>query len=79
MDDKFSTMLSIILVPQILDLIIKKEKIGEDDALEAFYQSKTYSLLEKEESKLWHLSPLAIYTIWKEEKETGELVLPEGQ
>lgn len=79
MDEKFSAMLSIILVPQIMELIITKEKMDEDEALEAFYQSKTYELLSKEDSKLWHLSPLAIYTIWKEEQETGELVLPEGQ
>lgn len=72
-------MLNDILIPQIIDLIIQKEKMNEDEALEAFYQSKTYELLSIEESKLWHLSPLAIYTIWKEEQETGELVLPEGQ
>lgn len=79
MDGKFSSMLSIILVPQIMELIITKEGINEDEALETFYRSMTYDLLAKEDSKLWHLSPLAIYTIWKEEQETGELILPEGQ
>lgn len=79
MDERFNTLLSIILVPQIIDLIIQKEKMTEDGALEAFYQSKTYELLSNEESKLWHLSPLAVYFVWKNEKETGELVIPEGQ
>lgn len=79
MDEKFASMLGIIIVPQIIDIIIQNEKIKEEDALNAFYQSKTYNLLENEESKLWHLSPLAIYSIYKQEKETGELVLPEGQ
>lgn len=79
MDEKFASMLGVIIVPQIIDIIIQNEKIKEEDALNAFYQSKTYSLLENEESKLWHLSPLAIYSIYKQEKETGELVLPEGQ
>ena len=79
MDEKFSALLSVVLVPQIMELIINKEQINEDQALEAFYQSKTYDLLSKEESKLWHLSPLAIYFIWKEEQKTGELVIPEGQ
>ena len=79
MDEKFTSMLGVIIVPQIIDIIIQNEKIKEEDALNAFYQSKTYNLLENEESKLWHLSPLAIYSIYKQEKETGELDLPEGQ
>ena len=79
MDEKFSAMLSVILVPQIIDIIIKKEKMIEDEALVRFYLSKTYKLLSDEESKLWHYSPLTLYEIWKNEYETGELVLPEGQ
>lgn len=79
MDEKFSAMLSVILVPQIIDIIIKKEKMIEDEALVRFYLSKTYKLLSHEESKLWHYSPLTLYEIWKNEYKTGELVLPEGQ
>ncbi len=79
MDEKFSAMLSVILVPQIIDIIIKKEKMIEDEALVRFYLSKTYKLLSDEESKLWHYSPLTLYEIWKNEYKTGELVLPEGQ
>lgn len=79
MDEKFSAMLSVILVPQIIDIIIKKEKMIEDEALVRFYLSKTYKLLSNEESKLWHYSPLTLYEIWKNEYKTGELVLPEGQ
>ena len=79
MDEKFSAMLSVILVPQIIDIIIKKEKMIEDEALMRFYLSKTYKLLSDEESKLWHYSPLTLYEIWKNEYKTGELVLPEGQ
>lgn len=79
MDEKFSAMLSVILVPQIIDIIIKKEKMIEDKALVCFYISKTYKLLSNEESKLWHYSPLTLYEIWKNEYKTGELTLPEGQ
>ncbi len=79
MDEKFSAMLSIILVPQIIDIIVQKEKMVEDEALVRFYLSKTYKLLSNEESKLWHYSPLTLYEIWKNEYKTGELVLPEGQ
>ncbi len=79
MDEKFSAMLSVILVPQIIDIIVQKEKMVEDEALVRFYLSKTYKLLSNEESKLWHYSPLTLYEIWKNEYKTGELVLPEGQ
>ena len=39
--------------------------------------STLQELLEKEETKVWHYSPLAIYHIWKNERETGEIELPE--
>ena len=78
MDEKFSSMLSIVLIPQIVEHIIQKEKMVEDEALLRFYLSKTYKMLSNEESKLWHYSPLTIYEIWKNELETGELILPEA-
>ena len=71
-------MLSIILIPQIVEIIIQREKIVEDEALLRFYLSKTYKMLSNEESKLWYYSPLTIYEIWKNELETGELILPEA-
>ena len=46
-------------------------------AMNAFYQSKTYELLTKEETKMWHFSPLTIYTMWKHEKQTGKILFPE--
>ena len=75
----FDVLLHLVIIPQVILLICEKENMLHNNALLAFYQSKTYDLLSKEDSKLWHLSPLAIYAIWKEEQETGELVLPEGQ
>lgn len=78
MDEKFLSMLSIILVPQIVDIIVQKEKMVEDEALVRFYLSKTYKMLSDEKSKLWYYSPLTIYEIWKNEFDTGELILPEA-
>lgn len=39
------------------------EKYGGSmlDAIRAFYHSKTYRELEREESKYWHLGPVALY------------------
>ncbi len=78
MNEKFNTILSIALIPQIVDLITKSEKIEDTVAIEQFYHSKTYELLSDEKTKIWHYSALTIYNMWKTEKETGEIIFPEG-
>ena len=79
MNMQFNSLLSVILIPQVLNIIEEKEEIDEMEALEEFYNSKTYEVLSNEETKVWHYSALTIYMMWKEEKETGELVFPEEQ
>lgn len=78
MNEKFNSILSIALIPQTVDLIVKKEGLDDITAINEFYKSKVYELLSNEETKLWHYSPLTIYTMWKHEKETKEIVFPEG-
>lgn len=77
MDEKFSSILSIALIPQTVDLIVKNEGLDDISAMNEFYYSKTYEMLEKEETKMWHFSPMTVYSMWKHEKETGEIVFPE--
>ncbi len=77
MDEKFQSILSVALIPQIVALIAVREKMGEDEAMEAFYRSETYELLSREETKLWHYSPLTLCRIWEQERQTGALVFPE--
>lgn len=36
------------------------------DGLRKFYNSSTYRKLEKEETKLWHLGPVALYQEFQE-------------
>ena len=73
----FSAILSIAIIPQTVDLIVKNEGLDGIFAITEFYQSKTYELLAKEETKLWHYSPMTLYSMWKHERETGEVVFPE--
>lgn len=35
------------------------------DAMMLFYASDTYRELQDEETKLWHLGPVALYEIWQ--------------
>ena len=77
MDEKFHAILSVALIPQTVALIAEKEGVDDLEALRAFYGSKVYELLANEETKLWHYSPLTLYTMWKHEQETGNIVFPE--
>ena len=77
MDKKFDSILSIALIPQTIALIVEKEGVDDISAINEFYQSKVYDLLAKEDTKMWHYSPMTVYMMWKHEKETGEIVFPE--
>lgn len=77
MDKKFDSILSIALIPQTVALIVEKDGVDDISAINEFYQSKVYDLLAKEETKMWHYSPMTVYMMWKREKETGKIVFPE--
>lgn len=73
---KFEAVL-VVLVPQIVLLITENYGYDEITASKAFYDSKVYELLEKEETKLWHLSPLTLFNMFDSEKKTGTFEFPE--
>ncbi len=77
MDEKFRSILSIALIPETVALIAERDGLDDISALNSFYQSRVYELLSREETKLWHYSPLTIYMMYKNEQETGEIVFPE--
>ena len=77
MDEKrFSSQLFLI-APQIVELIVDKNKITEGEATELLYISELYAQLEDEKTKLWHLSLLALFEMFCEERETGKITYPE--
>ena len=61
----------------LVEMIAQKEGISENQAIAKLYKSKLYSILEREETKLWHLSVPTLYELWVEEKETGHINYPE--
>ena len=75
-EDQFSAMLAII-VPSIIDLITKNSNVDDDKAISQFYQSKLYHELSDETSKLWHYSPMTLYTMYQDELLTGSYDYPE--
>lgn len=77
MDKKFNSILSIVLIPETIALIVEKDGLDELTAINEFYKSRVYDLLSNEATKIWHFSPMTVYSMWKHEKETGEVVFPE--
>ncbi len=64
-------------IPRLIHTMMEKQNITEKEALTALYGSELYRQLEREETKLWHLSVLTLYHLWLEEKETGKITYPE--
>ena len=75
-EDQFNAMLAII-VPPIIEKITTNSNIDEDKAVSCFYQSELYKELSDEKSKLWHYSPLTLYTMYQDELLTGSYDYPE--
>lgn len=47
-------------VSQLAILYAKKFNVTVLDAIKSIYRSNTYKELEREETKLWHLGPVAL-------------------
>lgn len=77
MEDKKFDAIMTILVPQVIQLIVENYRTDEITASKAFYESRTYALLEQEDTKIWHLSPLSIFNMFDEEQKTGVFEIPE--
>ena len=73
---KFEAML-VLIVPQVVHLIAENYNMNEIDASRLFYESQVYEVLEQEDTKLWHLSPLTLFNMFDEEQKTGSFVFPE--
>ncbi len=66
-----------LIVPRLVKRIIETQNITEKEALTALYASELYRQLEREETKLWHLSVPTLFDLWLEERETGSISYPE--
>ena len=53
MSQRFEAILPLI-IGGIVEQLIEQRKIPLQDALEYLYSSQLYTLLEREETKMWH-------------------------
>ncbi len=75
-EEKFGAVMG-VLVPQVIRLITENYSYDEMAATNEFYGSNLYALLEQEDTKLWHFSPLTLFNMFNEEKRTGSFEIPE--
>ena len=75
-EEKFGTVMG-VLVPQVIRLITENYSYDEMTAANEFYGSDLYALLEQEDTKIWHFSPLTLFNMFDEEKKMGNFEIPE--
>ena len=78
MDEKRFSAQLFLIVPRVIELIVKQNHIDEEKATELFYNSELYAQLEDEQTKLWHLSQMALFDMFCEEQKTGKITYPDG-
>ena len=76
MADENKAMLEFI-VPRLIKSVMEGMNVGEKEAFTLLYSSKLYAQLDREVTKLWHLSVPTLYMMFKEEQDTGEITYPE--
>ncbi len=76
-EEQFNAMLATIFVPPVVEHIATHYGLDEITATELFYTSQVFEALSDEDLKVWHYSPLLLFEMFKEEKETGSFTYPE--
>jgi hypothetical protein len=56
----------------LIPMIAEEYGLDEEKAMRQFINSRTYQLLEDEETKLFRESPLVIFDLYKAENNTGD-------
>jgi hypothetical protein len=73
---KFEALLPLV-VASLLQKIIERKNISQDEAFSALYGSGLYLVLDDEETKVWHYSVEKLFQLFETEMSTGNLELPE--
>ena len=76
--DKYSFELVLQTISAALvGRIMSDAELNEDAAIEMLYSSTLYSVLENEETKIWHYSVPLLYKLYNQEISTGRFTYPE--
>jgi hypothetical protein len=72
---EFQTILQVI-VSGLTQMIVDRQGISDEEALNRLYSSRLYAKLEREETKVWHLSVPTLFSLFLEEQQTGKITFP---
>lgn len=72
MNKKTSPSIMQLFDEYLVNIISSQRNISGLDALRLFLNSKTHEMLENDDLKMWHFSPLAILDMWEVEMQTGD-------
>jgi hypothetical protein len=64
--------LKISAITLLIGIIVERNGLSEQEAIAAFYQSKTAQKLSDENILLRQMSPYLLYELWNAEKTTGD-------
>ena len=73
---KFEALLPFI-VTALMQKIIERKNLSQDEAFSKLYNSELYCALDDEKTKVWHYSAEKLFDLFEEEMTTGKLELPE--
>ena len=77
MSKKEFTAIMPYISADLVGLIARKNNISEEDAVLKLYNSKLYSALEDESTKVWHYSTDMLYSLFEQEEQTGNIAFPD--
>jgi len=73
---KFEALLPLI-VAALLQKIIERKNISQEEAFLKLYGSRLYYFLDNEKTKVWYYSAEKLFQLFEEEMAVGRLELPE--
>ena len=73
---KFDALLPLI-VAALIQKIVERKEISQDEAFSRLYGSRLYFFLDDEKTKVWHFSVEKLFQLLEEEISTGSMELPE--
>ena len=74
--DEFAVLMPHI-TSDLVQVIVEKRGVSEQDAILKLYASKLYAALEQEGTKVWQYSTPMLYSLLEQEEKTGSIEFPD--
>ena len=74
--EQFNAILPIICADLVYKISVK-QNISEEEAINKLYSSKFYTVLEKEDTKVWQYSTDMLFSLFEQDETTGRIIYPD--